>query len=449
MLGGAHSYGTVFSVMNDGTGYSLLHSFGIFPDGKEPHCGLVSDGSRLYGLTKYGGYGGFGALVGMNKDGAMESTIWSFGAPPDGKYPQGRPLLHDGRIYGTATTGGLFDYGTVFSIKTDGTAPSILHDFGSQADDGKEPLTGVIIQGGRLYGTTLDGGEHGHGTVFAVGTDGLQYSILHSFDGADGGMGPYGTLVSDGSKLYGVTIYGGSAHYGTVFSVGSDGLDFTVLHAFAGPPNDGVGPAGGLALDGTTLYGTTILGGQHSPIGGGTLFSLNTDGSNFSILHSFAGDGVSPPDGCQPGGDLLISDNKIYGTTTAPGEGTIFCLPLGALRVTLNSTTLAPGQRFTVDVLIQPISQRLDAWAVIMGSGGTYSMVYGNPGQVRTGARAYVRGVQGLTSQYSGRLLDITIPGNVAGSYNVIVGLVPAGVNPTGVQSAIPGYVDQKTVSVQ
>ncbi len=116
--------------------------------------------------------------------------------------------------------------------------------------------------------------------------------------------------------------------------------------------------------------------------------------------------------------------------------------------ITLNSTTLTAGDQFTVDVTVQPVNQRFDAWAVIVGGGKKYSMVLNKPGRVRGGLYAYITRVNKLTRPYSGHLLNIPIPSGVSGSYNVIVGLVPSGQKPS-VRNAIPGYLDQKTVTVQ
>ena len=47
--------------------------------------------------------------------------------------------------------------------------------------DGSYPYAGLILSGNTLYGTTIDGGSSGNGTVFAVNTDGTGFTNLHSF----------------------------------------------------------------------------------------------------------------------------------------------------------------------------------------------------------------------------------------------------------------------------
>src|SRR5437868_6670587 len=128
------------------------------------------------------------------------------------------------------------------------------------------------------------------------------FTVLHNFSetmwfnnsltNLDGAQ-PYKTgLVLFGNNLYGTTYYGGTNGRGTVFSVSTDGNDFTVLHTFSAsqPPDytnfDGEYPQGGLVLLGSTLYGTTINGGTNSG-GYGTLFSIGTNGSDFTAIESF------------------------------------------------------------------------------------------------------------------------------------------------------------------
>jgi len=73
---------------------------------------------------------------------------------------------------------------------------------------------------------------------------------------------------------------------------------------------DGVTPGGSLIYSNNMLYGTCQNGGQY---GGGTLYSLNLDGSNFQVLHAF-----QITDGRYPFSPLLLN-NTIYGVTAGGG----------------------------------------------------------------------------------------------------------------------------------
>ena len=54
----------------------------------------------------------------------------------------------------------------MFSVTTSGSE-NVVYAFGG-GSDGAGPFAGLINIGGTLYGTTIGGGDFGHGTVFAV-----------------------------------------------------------------------------------------------------------------------------------------------------------------------------------------------------------------------------------------------------------------------------------------
>jgi len=129
-------------------------------------------------------------------------------------------------------------------------------------------------------------------------------------------------------NFYGVTTQGGSANNGTLFAVNSSGTSYTLLYSFAGGSSDGGSPTGTLyqGSDGT-LYGTTQYGG---PSNAGTLFEFVLGGSTDTLLYSFTGatNGAQTQDGAGPvGGVIRGIDGSFYGTTIdggLGGYGTVF-----------------------------------------------------------------------------------------------------------------------------
>ncbi|MBI3839217.1 MAG: hypothetical protein HY288_14955, partial [Planctomycetia bacterium] len=201
----------------------------------------------------------------------------------------------------------------------------VIHTFTGGTSDGAHPLGSLIQSGSTLYGTTRDGGSSDYGTIFQVGTDGSGFSLLHNFTGgsSDGAI-PAADLIRSGSTLYGTTAGGGHSGSppntgGTIFRVGTDGSGFSLLHSFTGV--DGETVQGSLIQSGSTLYGMAVYGGSN---GRGTIFKVGTDGSAFSLLHSFTG---GSGDGGTPYGSLFQSGSILYGMTSgiANGDGgTIF-----------------------------------------------------------------------------------------------------------------------------
>ena len=237
--GGSHNHGVIYSVNPDGSKFTVLHNFKS-SEGDEPHGRLTYDGTHLYGMTKQG--------------------VITVGSGPNGRIlnPRKRKIF---------------------------------------------------------------------GTIFQIDPDGSKYTVLHYFFGGagDGATTDHGYLVLDANNvLYGMTTFGGSANLGVIFSIHNDGSDFTLLHTFVGGANDGANPYGSLLINGTDLYGTTGSGGASNM---GTVFHISTDGGDFAILHSFAGN----PDGRKPIDNVIMLNDALYGMTVFGGtsdQGAIFAIPL-------------------------------------------------------------------------------------------------------------------------
>src|SRR5437764_4625447 len=122
----------------------------------------------------------------------------------------------------------------------------IVYSFCTQqaCADGAEPLAGLLVTKGILYGTTSGGGT-GSGTVFSFDPSTGSLATLHSFLNNPDGADPASRLMKMQGLLYGTTAGGGVYRngYGTVFSLDPHSGNEAVLHSFAKMP-DGVDPAG-------------------------------------------------------------------------------------------------------------------------------------------------------------------------------------------------------------
>jgi len=263
------------------------------------------------------------------------TTLHRFNADSDGANPQVGVILSGNTLYGTASDGGPGSpNGTVYKVNTDGTGFTVLHSFTFTGQpptngDGAIPYSGLILSGNTLYGTANQGGSSANGTVFAINTDGLGFTNLYSFTATpaensftnNDGANPQAGLTLSGNTLYGTARNGGASGVGTVFAVNTDGSGFTNLHSFAGG-SDGADPWAGLILSGNLLYGAARIGGGS---GVGTVFAVSTNGSGFTNLYAFTGG----EEGGYPAAGLMLSGNTLYGTANSgggSGVGAVFAV---------------------------------------------------------------------------------------------------------------------------
>jgi uncharacterized repeat protein (TIGR03803 family) len=273
----------------------------------------------------------------------------TYGTNTGGANPAAGLVLSGGVLCGTTVNGGSQGAGTAFYLMPDATGFNTFHTFGNPPDAGN-PQGDLTISGNRFFGASFGGGTNGVGAVFTGQTNG-SVSILRSFSAVSadtatnyGGASPTALSVSASGMVFGATMAGGAAANGTVFSLNTNGEAFSVLHDFSfldsvtGTNSEGAVPWSGLVLSGDTLYGTASSGGSG---GNGVVFSVKTNGSSFTILHSFTPMNsvtATNSDGAIPFGGLALSNDTLYGTASAGGQsgrGTIFSVQTNRLGFTV------------------------------------------------------------------------------------------------------------------
>ncbi len=170
------------------------------------------------------------------------------GTNSDGAYPFAGLITNSSgnTLYGTASRGGSSGVGTVFAVNTDGTGFTSLHNF-TYGSDGAYPYAGLILSGNTLFGTAVNGGSIGAGTVFSVNTGGTGFRILWTFERISGHQ-------EECASDYDCTFTSGYACAECVF--GPRAVYVCVI-----PPGNCPGethgsyPYAGLILSGDTLYG--------------------------------------------------------------------------------------------------------------------------------------------------------------------------------------------------
>jgi len=210
----------------------VLHAFAEDgTDGVLPSGVAVTSNGLVYGTTQNGGIAGSGVLYQLKYSPAqnmwIETIVHQFvGGSADGAFPESALLIHAGRLYGTSEGGGTNSDGTVFETafsKNTGWKTKVLYSFGPPySGDGLAPQAGLTIDTqGNLYGTTSYGGAYNYyGTVFKLSPMNNTWTetTLHSFSGYEG-FYPGGGVVIKGGRLYGTTSNGGNST-GLVFQIG-------------------------------------------------------------------------------------------------------------------------------------------------------------------------------------------------------------------------------------
>ncbi len=319
--GGATDDGVLFKIQPDGTGYKELMDFNGPTTGIRPTGSLVSDGAFLYGLAENGGTNGDGTLFKVKPDGTGFTVLVNFDVNTTGSSPTGSLLFNtaDGYLYGMTAHGGPAYYGNIFKVKTDGSGYTVIVNL-DYATQGAYPFGSLITDGTMLYGMSYQGGATGFGAIFKLDFNGGGFVKLYDLDYPTG-ANPYGDLISDGTFLYGMTSNGGANGYGNVFKIKTDGSQFTSLLEFDG--DNGSAPQGSLTAVGQYLYGVTANGGLS---GSGSMFKIKPDGTGYAKIHDFN-------DGSSPQGTLVLAETFLYGTTFSGGknnDGTIFGRSLAA-----------------------------------------------------------------------------------------------------------------------
>lgn len=306
--------------------FQVLHTFTGGSGGASPYAGVTIRGGTLYGTTQAGGTHGSGVVYQLAQANSQWTftVLYQFTGGVDGSQPYaGISIGPNGALYGTTFQGGLGN-GTVFELtpplticKTAACSwkETVLHAF--QGPDGGFPKYGNLIfdQAGNIYGTASKGGTYGGGVAFRLEQPGGQLDVLHSFgSGNDASDLEYGLVFDSAGNLYGTSVEGGTVEQpycpngcGTAYALMplNGGWAENVIYNFSFIGGNPF-PQSTLLLDGShNLYGTT----QSGECCGGEVFE------NFSSLYTFF-------PACSPtSGVTMDAVGTLYGVCYQDGHG--------------------------------------------------------------------------------------------------------------------------------
>ncbi len=250
---------------------TVLYRFTGEDDGGEPGLRRVRLGPSRQSVRHGRGAGAYrsGIVYELIRDNGQWTlnVLYSFTGQSDGSSPwSGVTADAAGNFYGTTLSGGLYQDGTAWELSPTGQGWTLtpIHQF-LLASDGYRSVGNVLLDSsGNLWGTNEYGGPGGGGTAYKLtpSNGSWDFSVLYSFTAVYGSQAPL--VMDQAGNLYGTTVNGGTYGYGTVFKLtpSGSGWNYTALHNFSGG-SDGAQPYGPIVRDGNgNLYGTTFEGGM-------------------------------------------------------------------------------------------------------------------------------------------------------------------------------------------
>lgn len=244
-IGGVNDFGTLYEYIPSTN--TIVKKIDFTASISIPQANLVeANNGKLYSVTLLGGTYGFGTLYEYDPNTNILTKKIDFNtAGGDSYYPNGLMLANNGKLYGTALYGGIYDFGTLYEYDISTNTITKKIDF-DDTNNGKNPVAEIIqASNGKLYSTTNGGGVHNKGTLYEYDISTNTITKKVDFDGINKGQNPQGALTeSDNGNLYGMTTYGGdyqgaNSEFGVLYeynpstSVYTKKIDFTSANGAA------------------------------------------------------------------------------------------------------------------------------------------------------------------------------------------------------------------------
>ncbi|HET7696011.1 MAG TPA: choice-of-anchor tandem repeat GloVer-containing protein [Vicinamibacterales bacterium] len=204
--------GTVFRMTPAGA-VTTLHEFNTSDGwGPTPSSLVLGHDGFFYGVTREGGVNpNYGVAYKIDRDGNF-TLIHQFD-DTEGGHPGGLTLLPDGNFLGVTEAGafpGTATFGTLFRMTPAGDV-TVLHRFNRDIDGSMAAAPPLAAGDGNFYGTTVFGGDlpgfvQGLGTLYRYDSGG--FSLLHVFGSVadEGGTPSAGVQQGSDNLLYGSTL---------------------------------------------------------------------------------------------------------------------------------------------------------------------------------------------------------------------------------------------------
>lgn len=349
--GGQSNLGTIFELSpKAGGGWTetVLHSFAGGSDSVGPYTPVLDAQGNVYGETGASGYDGCNCVYKLARNasgGWTKTVIYTF---PSSAGTTNGLLVFDGEgnLYGALSSYNNGYFLSVFKLSPSSNTwnEQTLYTFSAGNASSYPNIAGLVIDGeGDVFGTL---------SITATATQGFAFELkpssggswteqtLYTFPGRAAGGVPTGPLFLNGGNLFGTTLDGGSTTCngslgcGVVYELvkGAGGQwSESALFAFTG---DNVGEPSSPSLGGFdnsgNLYGSSLTGGAGGCSQCGSVFELSPAGNGTwtqTYLWKFAYNG--PQSMYYPEGLVATSTGQVYGIIATPfgfydEQGSIF-----------------------------------------------------------------------------------------------------------------------------
>lgn len=309
-----------------------------------------------------------------------ETVLYNFtgtSGTAGGSYPT-TIVQYGSTAYGIATYGGANNKGTIYSFSLN--SPNTfnkLYDFSSNTVQGFAPASIIINSTGTtLYGVAAGGGATGDGAIFSLlTTPPYTYTKIFDFTYATSGSSP-NQLVISGSNLYGYTISGSINGTGSLFSITTSGTGYSLLYSTQAVGGGYSNKIISLAISGTTLYFST----NYDSTSYGTIYSIPVTGGAATTLRTCAAANAVP-------NNLTISGSTIYfSTQTATPGSPITYANWQICSITTAGASFTQLTSLTTAANVAPLSIILSGSTLYassnIGGANNYGALYSTPTSV-------------------------------------------------------------------
>jgi uncharacterized repeat protein (TIGR03803 family) len=197
--GGAEGYGVIFEYDPATNLFTKKADFDYLTTGYGSYDRLIqATNGKLYGLTRDGGFNGnsLGTLfeydISSNAITAKVSLIGANGETPEGGLTQ----APNGKLYGLTRFGGTNGVGALFEYDITANTFITKFNFSGSTVTGFDPKGSLALSpNGKLYGATSSGGATGRGTIFEYDPANGTVTKKQDFTGANGAGFLYSRLL--------------------------------------------------------------------------------------------------------------------------------------------------------------------------------------------------------------------------------------------------------------